>query len=68
MITTKMVNVFGFVSIGIMVILLLLIWQQAVPPSLYIPFFLIAVGLFIVRIVLRVLAGRAERRDEEEEE
>jgi hypothetical protein len=66
MITTRTVNVFGFISIAIMVILLLLIWQQLVPRSLYIPFFLIAIGLFIVRIVLRVIVARAERGGEED--
>ncbi len=67
MLSSRSVNVFGFISIGIMIIMLLLIWRQAVPPSMYVPFFLVAVGLFIIRIVLRIMVSRAERRGEGEE-
>ena len=61
MITYKSVNIYGFVSIGIMLVMLVLIWTHRVPESLYLTLFLIALALFLIRIALRLILARQER-------
>ncbi|MBX2992488.1 MAG: hypothetical protein KF749_15150 [Bacteroidetes bacterium] len=61
-ITPKTVAVFGYISIPVMLIMLALLWFRIVPDTLTIPFFSIALGLFLVRIVLRIQLARNERR------
>jgi len=61
-ITTKAVTIYGFISITVMLILLILIWFRLVPETYYWPFFIIAALLFVTRIVLRFMAGKSERR------
>lgn len=62
MITQKTVNVFGFLSIAVMIIMLILIWRQMVPVSYYMPMFIFALALFIIRIVMRVMLTRRQKR------
>ncbi len=50
-----------------MLVLLVLVWFEVVPKSLYIPLFLVAVALFGGRLVLRVLLVRQLRRKNEEQ-
>jgi hypothetical protein len=61
MLNQKSVNTFGFVAVGLMAIMLVLIWAQLVPRSMYIPLFLIAAALFLARITLRLVLARQER-------
>lgn len=61
-ITPKTVAVFGYISIPVMLIMLALLWLRIVPETLTIPFFSIALGLFLVRIFLRIQLARSERR------
>ena len=61
MITYKTVNIYGFISIAIMLIMLVLIWTHRVPESLYLTLFLIALALFLIRIALRLILARQER-------
>ncbi len=67
MISHKAVNTYGYISIGVMLILLALVWFEVVPKSLYIPLFLVAAALFVGRLVLRVLLVRQLRRKNEEQ-
>jgi hypothetical protein len=60
-ITSRAVTIYGFISITVMLVLLVLIWFRLVPETYYWPFFTIAALLFIARIVLRVTAARNER-------
>lgn len=62
MITSKAVTLYGFVSITVMLVLLLLIWFRLVPETYYWPFVAIAAFLFFSRIVLRIKAAKNERR------
>ena len=55
-------TIYGFVSITIMLILLILIWFRLVPETYYWPFFIIAALLFLTRVVLRFKAARDEKR------
>jgi len=62
LITSRAVTIYGFVSITVMLILLVLIWFRLVPETYYWPFFIIAALLFVTRIVLRLMAEKSERR------
>lgn len=59
--TAKSVNTLGFVGIAIMLMLLALLWFRVVPESWTIPFFIVALSLFLTRLVLRVLLIRKEK-------
>ena len=61
-ITPKTVATYGYISIPVMLIMLALLWFRIVPESYTIPFFSIALGLFVVRIFLRIQLARNERR------
>ena len=67
MITAKFVNMYGWVGVSIMALLLVLVWLKVLPKSLYIVAFLVAVSLFVGRVVLRLLLTREERRLRTEE-
>jgi len=60
--TSKTVNNFGYVSVVIMLTLLVLVWFRLVPDSFTIPFFVIALVLFVVRLVLRIRLATLERQ------
>jgi len=62
MLSPKAVSVYGIVSIVIMAVLLGLIFFEKVPKSFNLPFFIVALVLFVGRIVLRFLLARQERR------
>ena len=61
MLNQKSVNSFGFIAVGLMAVMLVLIWAQLVPRSMYMPLFLIAAALFLTRITLRLVLARQER-------
>ncbi len=63
MISAKTVSIAGVISILIMAVLLALIVFEQVPRSLYVPFFIIAAVLFVIRIVLRILLARQQRKE-----
>jgi hypothetical protein len=62
MISARTVNIYGFVSIAVMAVLLALIVFEQVSRSMYVPFFIVAAVLFAIRIVLRVLLARQQRK------
>jgi len=64
MLTQKSVHTYGFISIGVMAVLLALIWLHLVPPSLFRVFFGVAALLSLAWFVLRILLARAERRED----
>ncbi len=59
--TPQTINNFGYVSITIMMGLLLLLWFKIVPETFTIPFFVIALALFVARIIMRIKLARRER-------
>ena len=61
MITPRVVTVYGIVGITVMIVLLGLLVLKAVPRSLEIPFFTIAMVVFLGRVALRVALARQER-------
>ncbi len=64
MLTSNFVNRYGWVSLGIMGILLVLMWLRVIPESLYLVMFIVAASLFSGRIILRVMLLKHERRSE----
>ncbi|RPH33985.1 hypothetical protein EHM92_08025 [bacterium] len=61
MITPRWVNLYGYVFLAIVAAMLVLVWFQLVPQSLYIPLFLVALVLYLIRITLRLLLERQRR-------
>jgi hypothetical protein len=55
------VTLFGYISITLMLVMLGLLVFQVVPTSLTLPFFLVALALYAVRLVLRIRLARRER-------
>jgi hypothetical protein len=60
-ITPRFVNTFGYVFLVIVVGLLLVVWFQLVPRSMYVPLFLVALVLYLIRITLRLVLERQRR-------
>ena len=65
MLTQRTVNLVGLGIIVLMAVLLVLVWQQLVPPSWYWIIFVIALMLFLVRVTLRLVLARQERLERE---
>ncbi len=61
MLTQKSINLYGFVSLAAMAAMLVLIWFNLVPESLYLTLFLVALALFMIRVTLRLMLARQER-------
>jgi hypothetical protein len=57
-ISERAFTIYSFASIGLMLLLLVLLWFDAVDRSLYIPLFLGAIALFVVRMILRIVIAR----------
>jgi Flp pilus assembly protein TadB len=68
MLSQKSVNTFGFVAVGLMALMLVLIWARLVPHTMYLPLFLIAAALFLARVTLRLVLARQERVMKKEKE
>lgn len=64
MITPRWVNIYGYVFLAIVLVLLVLVWFQLVPASMYVPLFLVALVLYMIRITLRLLLERQRRLEE----
>ncbi len=66
MITPRWVSIYGYVFLVIVVAMLVLVWFRLVPQSMFVPLFLIALVLYMVRITLRLLLERQRRLQEKE--
>ncbi len=62
----RAVNIYGMVAIGAMLLMLVLVRMRVVPPRLYFPLFYVAAALFAVRIVLRIMLARQEKKKSED--
>ena len=62
MLNPRTVNAYGYVAIGAMTLMLVLIVARVVPPRMYTPLFYVAAALFAVRIVLRVVLARQQKK------
>jgi hypothetical protein len=59
--TQRGLNIYGYVSVTVMLVLLLLVVFKQVPVSWYRGLFLIALVLFLIRITLRLVVARQAR-------
>lgn len=66
MITPRWVNIYGYVFLFVIVAMLVLVWFRLVPQSLFVPLFLVALVLYLIRITLRLLLDRQRRLEERE--
>jgi len=58
MLNRRIVDIYGYVAIVLMVAMLTLVAAKLVPGRLYMPFFYITAALFLVRVVLRLILAR----------
>ena len=70
MISSRTVTVYGYVTIGMLLVLLALVWFRLVDPSFHVPILIFAAALIVSRIGLRFFARRGDgvvrRRDDKE--
>ncbi|HTY57520.1 MAG TPA: hypothetical protein VMF59_01830 [Bacteroidota bacterium] len=66
MLNPRTVNIYGFVAIGAMLIMLILVVGKLVPQRMYMALFYAAAALFAVRIGLRIALARQQKKGEEE--
>ena len=64
MLNPRTVNAYGFVAIGAMTVMLVLVVARVVPPRMYTALFYVAAALFAVRIVLRVALARQQKKSD----
>jgi hypothetical protein len=60
MLNPRTVNIYGYISIGVMTLMLVLMLARLVPSSMYMALFLIAAALFMIRITLRLVLARQQ--------
>ncbi|HUI65076.1 MAG TPA: hypothetical protein VL126_09555 [Bacteroidota bacterium] len=58
MLSSRFVNIYGYVAIAAMAVMLLLIVTKVVPQRMVMPMFYAAAALFVVRIALRIIQAR----------
>ena len=61
MINQKFVEIYGYVAIVVMAVMLALIWFEKIPRSLYLTCFIVAATLFLIRVTLRLIVARQKR-------
>jgi len=64
MLNPRAVNIYGFIAIGAMTLMLVLIVAKVVPPGMYMALFYAAAALFAVRIILRIALARQQKKSE----
>jgi hypothetical protein len=62
MLTKQKVDRYGLVSVLVMMLLLVLLWTEAVPSSMRLPLLLVAIALFMVRVTMRLILARQQRQ------
>ena len=65
MINPRAVNVYGFIAIGAMTLMLVLVVAKVVPPRMYSALFYTAAALFAIRIILRIVLARQKKKEAE---
>jgi hypothetical protein len=65
MLNPRVVNVYGLVAIGAMTLMLVLVVAKVVPPRMYTALFYTAAALFAVRIILRIVLARQQKKEGE---
>ena len=60
-ITPRLANMYGYISIGAMVLLLVAVLFEWVPRSWYYPLFAVALTLYMIRVTMRLVLARQSR-------
>ena len=67
MMTSRTVNIYGYISLAVMAVILLLMWQRMVPERWYWALFSVALVLFLFRVTMRLLLARQKRQQKNAE-
>ncbi len=62
LLTPRTITIYSIVSLLLMAVALALVWFKAVPQKFFVPLFAFSLTLFVIRIVLRIVLARQERR------
>jgi hypothetical protein len=65
MINQRTVALYGWISLGILLVLLVLVWTDLVGPEMRIPVLILAGILVASRVVMRILAARGHAQKTE---
>jgi uncharacterized membrane protein YfcA len=65
-ITSRGVNLYGFIAIALMLVMVGVVFFRVVPRSWHFPLFAVALTLFMIRIALRLVLARQKRLEDEE--
>jgi uncharacterized membrane protein YfcA len=65
-VTSRGVNLYGFIAIALMLIMVGIVFFRVVPRSWHFPLFAVALTLFMIRIALRLVLARQQRLEKEE--
>jgi Flp pilus assembly protein TadB len=66
--THRIANAFGFISLGILIIVFVLRWGGILPEYLFMPIFLVALALFLLRLTIRLIIARRDRLGDRKED
>jgi hypothetical protein len=62
MITARTLNIFGIISIAFMTLCVVLVWLRLVPRWVDFALFILALSLFVTRLILRIKLLREGRK------
>ena len=60
-VTSRGVNLYGFIAIALMLVMVGVVFFRVVPRSWHFPLFAVALTLFMIRIALRLVLARQQR-------
>jgi hypothetical protein len=66
MISQRAVAIYGWITLGILVFLLIVVWTDMAGPEMERPILIIAGILFLSRVILRFLSRRRPSNDSDE--
>jgi uncharacterized membrane protein YfcA len=67
-VTTRGVNLYGFIAIALMLVMIAMVFFQWVPREWHFRLFAVALTLFMIRIALRMVLARQQRLENEAKE
>jgi len=61
MLNRRFVEIYGYVALVLMLVMLTLVAARIVPQRLYMPLFYATAALFVIRVVLRLVLAKQSR-------
>jgi len=68
MLNPRWVNLYGYVFLVIVLVMIALVLLNVVPESMRIPLFLVALVLYLIRVTMRLMLDRQRRLQEQKKE